>query len=557
MILHSLLRPLTLLFILSCCLASTSAQIRLGYCDEEPTVSTLGHASTTSVISCAMGLSKAIQAPYTDLSLSHIRVAIIEPECLTSLQVWVRESLTDTTTLASADIDPSELVAGWNSLALNKSIVLNAEKILYCGYSYTQSERLDLAISGKKGQTNAFWIAADENWLDYSKKYAPICIQAELTSPYTHAITLNSSQLAQAYIDPTDQEPQLQLQFEATNRGMEPIRSFEVAYQMPGTELTMCQMSLVDTPLEFGQTRSFCLDLPIPHGLMGPDQQILLNLIAPNEAENQTAGLANDSLWFEIGEVLPADATAPLLIEEFTSLNNGYAPAGQARLQEALEQCQRSTIMISRHEGYGPTDEFTPNNSDYTAKFFGPEELCFVPAVWIDRDALPLSSTLPTDSLVSRINAVSHPRYASISVDSIHYDNENRQIEAYIEVTLHSITAFKNPCLIVCFTQNALETPSQKNYYPDLYDSNSQRNVLRYFANLPAEGSLLAGVNLEEVTHGQVPVGKYKKQQLKATLTLPSNLSFSANEWHLTAYISDRGQTHQLLGIQTVSNIIY
>lgn len=557
MILRTLFRSLSLFLIFCCCLASATAQIRLGYCEEEPTVSTLGHASTTSTISCAMGISKAMQAAYTDLTLTHIRVAIMEPERLTSMQVWVRESLTDTIALAYADIDPATLSVGWNALELNIPLVLDAQKILYCGYSYTQSERLDLAISGKKGQTNAFWIAADGNWLDYSKKYAPICIQAELTSPYSHAITLSGSQLAHAYIDPTEASSRVQLQLEVSNRGMEPIHSFEVAYQMPGADNALCEVRLEDSPLAFGQTSSFCIELPVSEGLSGPDQKLQFSLISLNGNANETAELAIDSLWFEIGDIPTTDETSPLLIEEFTSLNNGYAPIGQARLHEALEQCQRPTLLISRHEGFGPNDQLAPGNSDYTARFFGPDELSFAPAVWIDRDELPISSTLSVDSLVDRINAVIHPRYADISFDSIQYNAEAHQVEAYIGVTLHSITAFKNPTLIVCFTQNTLETPDQKNYYPEHYDGTLQHNVLRSFASLPAGGSLLSGVDLEAVAHGQVPVGKYKKQQLKATLILPSNLSFSGDEWHLVAYISDRGNTHQLLGVQSTTSSSY
>lgn len=557
MIPRNLLRPLTLLLFICSLFVSTTAQIRLGYCDEEPTISSLGHTSTMATISCAMGLSKAKQATYTDLSLSHIRVAIMEPECLTSLKVWIRESLNDTTSLACADIDPSTLTKGWNSLALNHSIALDATKILYCGFSYTQSNRLSLAISGKKGQTNAFWIAADENWQDYSKKYAPICIQAELTSPYSHAITLSDCQLEQAYINPATVNPQLELQFEVSNRGMEPLHSFQLAYQMPGTEQIVCPISIADVPLQFGQKVTHRLRLPVPNELEGPDQQLYISILSPNNTDNEVTGQTSDSLWFEIGEIQPSDPFEPLLIEEFTSLDNGYAPVGQARLQEALTLCQRPALIISRHEGYGPADYLAPNNSDYSAQFFGADALTFAPAIWIDREQQPISSTLPADSLADIIAAVNHPRYAYINFDSIHYDAERHQIEAYVDATLQCITAFKNPTLIVCFTQNNLSTPEQKNYYPERYNSSSQSNVLRAFATLPAGGSLLAGADLEAVAHGRVPVGQYKKQQFKAVFSLPSNLSFSADEWQLVAYISDRGQTHQLLGIQSTSRDIH
>lgn len=536
-----------------CSLVSANAQIRLGYCNEEPTVSSLGHASTTATISCAMGLSKQLQAPYTDLSLSHIRVAIMEPERLTSLRVWVRESLSDTTTIASAEVDVSTLEAGWNSLALNAPIVLDAQKVLYCGYSYTQSERLDLAISGKKGTTNAFWIAANENWLDYSKKYSPICIQAELTSPYANAITLSNCQLEHAYVNSDDQPQQLLMQFGVTNRAMQPLTHFGVSYQMPDAEPVVTTLAFESEPLTFGQSASLDFVLPVPSNLNGPDQKVMISLVNPNGEENETATLASDSLWFEVGETLPVDDSALILVEKFTSLDNGYAPIGMKRLRDALTQCDRPTVMISRHEGYGPADMLKPGNSDYAADFFGSDKLNFVPAVWIDRDGQPVSSTIPVDSLVEKIASINHPRYASIVCDSIAYSDSQNSVEAYFEVTMHSITAFRNPCLIVCFTQNTLEISEQKNYYPESYDGTSQSNVVRCFASLPAGGSLLSGANLDAVSHGRVPVSMYKKQQVKATLSLPSNSSFSAGEWHIVAYVSDRGETHKLLGVEDIT----
>lgn len=549
--LNAMLRLVSFLLITGCCLTTASAQIRLGYCKEEPTVSSLSHTSTTATISCAMGLSQQLQSPYTDYSLSHLRVAIMEPELLSSLRVWVRESLSDTTTLASAEVDLSTLNAGWNSLELNTSITLDAQKILYCGYSYTQSDRLALAISGKKGTTNAFWIAANENWQDYSKKYAPICIQAELTSPYANAITLDNCQLEHAYVDPLAETKQLQLQFSLTNLGMEPLTSFEVTYQMPESETEKTTLSIAEEPLSYGRNASYNLTLPVPDGLNGADQKLQIGLASPNGVENETDAPTTDTLWFEVGEVLSADNSTPLLIEEFTSLDNGYAPAGQQRLREALSQADRPTILISRHEGYGPNDALHVNGSDYSANFFGEEALSFAPAVWIDRNELPISSTLPVDTLVARIQAIDHPRYASIAFDSIVYNEETKQIEADLEVTLHSITVFRNPHLIVCFTQNNLETPEQKNYYSERYEGTRQSDVLRGFASLPAGGSLLSGVDLEAVAHGHVPVQQYKKQQFKAILTIPSNCSFSAREWHLVAYICDQGYTHKLLGITT------
>ena len=120
----SSLRRLVLLLLLVISAESASAQLTLGYCDEEGYTGSLTNSSTEATISCAMGLTPALQADYTFCSISYLRILLTAPENLTSFRVWLRKDLNDVEDLSAIDIEPSALVEGWNDIALPDSIRL-------------------------------------------------------------------------------------------------------------------------------------------------------------------------------------------------------------------------------------------------------------------------------------------------------------------------------------------------------------------------------------------------------------------------------------------------
>ena len=91
----SSLRRLALLLLLVISTENALAQLTLGYCDEEGYTSSLTNSSTESTISCAMGLTPALQADYTFCSISYLRILLTAPENLTSFKVWLRKDLND------------------------------------------------------------------------------------------------------------------------------------------------------------------------------------------------------------------------------------------------------------------------------------------------------------------------------------------------------------------------------------------------------------------------------------------------------------------------------
>ena len=122
----SLLRRLVLLLLLVIFAESASAQLTLGYCDEEGYTSSLTNSSTEATISCAMGLTPALQADYTFCSVSYLRILLTAPENLTSFRVWLRKDLNYANDLTGIDVEPSTLTEGWNDIALPDTIELKA-----------------------------------------------------------------------------------------------------------------------------------------------------------------------------------------------------------------------------------------------------------------------------------------------------------------------------------------------------------------------------------------------------------------------------------------------
>ena len=80
----SSLRRLVLLLLLVIFAESALAQLTLGYCDEEGYTSSLTNSNTTATISCAMGLTPALQADIR--SVPSVTFASCSPRPKTSLR---------------------------------------------------------------------------------------------------------------------------------------------------------------------------------------------------------------------------------------------------------------------------------------------------------------------------------------------------------------------------------------------------------------------------------------------------------------------------------------
>lgn len=550
-------RRLVLLLLLVISAENALAQLTLGYCDEEGYTASLTNNSTTATISCAMGLTPALQADYTFCSISYLRILLTAPENLTSFKVWLRKDLNDVEDLSTIDIEPSALVEGWNDITLPDSIRLTGTETYYCGYSYKQSIKTRIPLSGTKGTDESFYVSTGGTWRDMSDRYAPVCIRVGLTSNYQYAMELLDLRLDHRWFDIHSEGDTIVLKGSIRNLGSDPLHQFRVTVEE--ADLNHHEATYDCASTSFGYSVPFEFSFPRSEDITStsPDIPIRLAISQPNGLENQCGHATGRTLYYELGESNPDPLLAPtnLLIEEFTSEGNGYAPAGQTHLRNSIElalhripDAHPDVIILSRHEGYGPADAWRIAGSDYKASFFGPEELTFAPAAMVCRNGLPFSTTLDEDSIAQLISERLNVQYGSIRFDEVTFDADTRTVSATLSTHLYGVSAYHNPTLVVCVKQDKAASIAQKNYYPTLYDSDWQRDVVRCFIPLPHEGRLLGDADSEAVAAGLVQVSDCVDRQFTISRTLPSDIT-SKEGLSLVAYIFDNNYTDQIIAV--------
>ena len=552
---HKTFKRLAMLALWTVFCLNASAQLTLGYCDEEGYTGSIANSNTNATISCAMGLTPALQADFTFCSISYLRILLTAPQNLTSLKVWIRQELADEDNLSSIDINPETLAEGWNDIQLLTPIELTGEMTYYCGYSYTQSARTHIPTSGTKGTPESFYVSSGSNWRDMSEQHAPICIRAGLSSNYQWAAELTNLRLEHRWYDINGDDDTITIRGIVRNLGSEPLHRFNITVQEADSVTLETTYDCED--IFFGYSIPFVVSFlrnKVFHQT-DPDIPVHLAISQPNGQDNQCDHLTSRTIYYELGQSNPDPSIAPtnLLIEEFTSEANGYAPAGQTHLRNSIDRALRllgdkgpDIILLSRHEGYGPADGWRTVGSDFQANFFGPDELTYAPAALVCRDGLPFSTTLDEDSIAQMISERHDRQYGNIQVEDISFDTDTHTVTATVKTHLYGISIYRNPTLVVCIKQDKAPSIAQKNYYPERYDDDWQFDVVRSFANLPQEGRLLGDLNLEAAATGQVQLSEYIDQQFLVTGILPSDITTSAG-LTLVAYIFDKGYTNKII----------
>lgn len=493
---------------------AAQAQISLGYCNES--ISSSAYNTNAGVtLSCAMALTPAQWDDYSFCDVSAIRIGLYEVEGLTQVKVWVREHLRSAD-LCSITLDANQFARGWNEFALDELLSFAGHDTLYFGYDYTQQvgKVKAIGVSGTKKTPNSNWLGYNGKWTDQNSKYAPVCIQAVLTSRYHDAAMMSDLRLDRRSLF-YDQQDCLTATGLICNLGSQPLTSFELTY----ADTTCATRSLhFDLPaLGFGQSASFQFAFQPQDQCLGPDIPLTLHLSMPNGQANEYEQ-PDVTLYYERGMQDPT-CRNPILVEEFTSLDNGYAALGAQRLRESIEEAHRINlgdlyehrdevdgytthyILLSRHQGYGPADALrVTEGSDYQPGWFGPRQLTFAPAVWINRKGIPICSTLPVDSLAQQLSQGSITQYLTTMVDSISYDAETRTLQADVLTLIYSMGQMEDPRIMCVLVEDSNQSYTQKDYF-DLGEV-QQQNVVRSYLS-PSSRPLLSWTNREAVMAGQ------------------------------------------------------
>ena len=541
------------------------AQVLVGYCPDVVATTGLGNNNASATISCAAAFTaddKLVHYQACDLGL--LKVGISATEGLTSFKVWVREHLRDEN-LVEVDVPVDELVVGWNEVLLPQPLALAGHDTLYCGYDYTQSVKNVHAISygGNKKTPLSFWIANSGKWRDYTSNYGPLSLYAGIVAKAEHGVRLDNLRLSrrsQPYL--TDPSQYLPIVIEGTlqNLGSQPLTDVQLQYTDNGQPAAATTLTWPEG-IPFGQYAEFSYSVIPGQGVASPRHDIPLcfTVEQPNADAEAIVEEGMRTLYYDLYDRTMLDAPSVNLVEEFTSERSGFAPEGQHHLREAVALASEQLLMggdaaaspfviLSHHQGFGPADAWrVTQRSDYDAVLFGPDRLAFAPAALVNRRGLPFSTTMPVDSLVQLLLASPLQSYATISAEASCTDGV---LSAVVKVRPCALTFCANPQLLLCLVQDEVASVEQKNYYPDVYDSSLQHDVIRcYLHNVSGNDALLQGADMSAIMAGQCPVGDYASASVDGVMeyhyegTLPADL-ISLNGCRLVAYIYDKGNTN-------------
>lgn len=511
---HSLYSRLLALLLL-CPLTLAQAQIYLGYCNDEVGNSGVTNSTSGATISCAIALTPSQWDDYSFCDLTGIRFGLYTSHDVSQIKVWIRESLRGEDLVATT-LDSTQFQSGWNDVTLASPLSFEGHDTLYIGYDYTQlkSKLKVIAASGPKKTAGSFWVGVNNKWNDQNSKYPPLCIRAILSSRYGHAASMSGLRLDRRSIFDYQQDS-LTVTGSIRNLGSQPLTSFELTY----ADSTFATRTLhYDLPeLGFGQSTSFQFSFVPQAQCLYPDIPLTIHLGQPNGQDNEYQQ-QDVTLFYERGR---QDLTCnnPVLVEEFTSLDNGYAALGAQRLRESIEEAHRlnlgdlyehrdevdgySThyILLSRHQGYGPADALcVTGGSDYQPEWFGPDRLTFAPAVWVNRQGLPMSTTLPVDSLARYLSESSVKQHLTNELDSITYDPDTRTLTAVVNTFIHCMGQMRDPRIMCVLVQDYNMMYPQKDYFG--LEEVQQQNVVRSYLS-PSSQQLLSWTNRDEVMAGQ------------------------------------------------------
>lgn len=548
------LRSLLATVLLLCSLLPLTAQVYVGYCPDDISTRGLSNARTDATIGCATAFTRqGLLRPYQGCQIGAVSVGLSVTEGLSSLRVWVRASL-DGPALAEAEADVSSLSVGWNDITLPTPVSPSGHDTLYCGYEYTQRQKGVAAISHgtRRDLPLSFYLSAGGKWSDVAAKNGPVSIRAIVTPATPQAIrltTLGLEHRSQPLVPAADDV--ILLRGTVQNLGAEPLRQLHLSLTADDLLTDHAVVDCGSAGVGFGDSLAFCLALtPGVASQEAFDRELRVE-VAPADGEADASCLdCLRTLYYDRYDAQLLTPLRPHLVEEFTSEGCGFAPLGQQRLRQALALSpwaqDGGCVILSHHEGFGPADPWRiTSGSDYAASLFGPDGLTFAPAALVDRCGLPVSSTLPIDSLVHLLQPAPVSAVADLDVQAS--ISPGHTLVADVSIAPRTLTFCADPQLVVCLVQAAAPSVSQRNYYPDLCPADVQPDVIRCYLHDPSGSDrLLPGADMEAILQGRaritdcVTTAPGQPFTRRFTAPLPDGLT-PGSDLRIVAYICERG----------------
>lgn len=300
----------------------------------------------------------AIFIPASDfmkgVTLNAIRFAFQKVTNLSNFKIWM------TTKLGEYNITSQNVTAeyGFNEIAFEKSYTMGSEGV-YVGYSFDVNKISDeydnrpIAYTDETFDSNGYYMRTSTSMPEWTnmKAYGVLGIQVAISgsSLPSHAVAID--QLKEDH-SATDSIVPVALKF--YNHGTQPVSSFDFAYTIDGKKKS--QHVTLDTQLPKSYNANGTLNLK----LNAPSEAKLMKCTFQIEKVN---GVANEQLTEGTTEynILGVAQSYPrkMVVEELTTLFNGYVPRGIVGMKLMREKYPDTFIGVAIHQ------EDTMSTADY------------------------------------------------------------------------------------------------------------------------------------------------------------------------------------------------
>ncbi len=293
------------------------------------------------------------------------------------------------------------------------------------------------------------------------------CFWLNLDDVYVGTETANSARIL-GISTPAQAELNASISVEITlqNMGSEPITNFSSTYTVNGT--TSAAYNVTGVNVASGATYTFTHNAtytPTSYGVKRFSPAVT--------AINGTAAAATNPNDVICGTLVanPADAVARTpILEQFTTEQCGYCPAGTQRIKQALDSRSDNVIWLSHHAGFG-TDKYTCQaNIDLTA-FYGGST--FAPAMMVNRTRVvndanypgPVVSVSDASTINQIIDAANQPlTFGSVFFYDMAYDEATRTITGVVGMRMNPNYIPIDPRISVFYSEDSLVSTTQGDY---------------------------------------------------------------------------------------------
>lgn len=372
--------------------------LSIGYCAGELGSNPTGFSSTTSgdQISAAIFVPADQILAYKGNHIDEIRVGLASKLNVNDVTVWLRSSLTGSN-LASATIESSDIVKGWNTLRLETPFdITDTTPGLYIGYTFTQKNTSKAIAVVELPQANALFtqMGTTAEWTDRSAE-GTLAIEALVYGENLpkHNLSLISMDTQKVFVvDKGTFSASLLIR----NVAQQTISGFDVICNVDG--LSESYSIHIDESIAYGEVKKVEASFTLAGITSNNPDTRTVTITIDNLNEGADEAMSDNSLQTTI-QVISHDFTRVPLVEEFTTEKCSNCPRVAAYLHHASEDERFAGRFnsVEHHSGYY-TDIYTIQADTQWEWFF---DNVYAPAIMLDRspeygDAVQTAVFCPT-----------------------------------------------------------------------------------------------------------------------------------------------------------------